>query len=64
MNKICVYAICENESKFVDRWVSSLQGEADCVVVLDTGSTDDTVEKLKKYEPFVTVKQYDYMKEL
>lgn len=64
MNKICVYAICKNESKFVDRWVSALQGEADCVVVLDTGSTDDTVEKLKKYEPFVTVKQYDYMKEL
>ena len=49
MNKICVYAICKNESKFVDRWISALQGEADCVVVLDTGSTDDTVEKLKKY---------------
>ena len=60
--KICVYAICKNESKFIDRWVSSLQGEADCVVVLDTGSTDDSVEKLKKYEPFVKVEQYDYIR--
>lgn len=61
--KICVYAICKNEEKFVDRWVESLKDEADCVVVLDTGSTDSTVEKLKAYEPFVTVKQYDYFKE-
>ena len=59
--KICVYAICKNEEKFVDRWVNSLKDEADCVVVLDTGSTDSTVEKLKAYEPFVTVKQFDYM---
>ena len=62
--KLCVYAICKDESKFIDRWVFSLQGEADCVVVLDTGSTDDSVEKLSSYAPFVTVTQYDYMKEL
>ena len=51
---ICVYAICKNESKFVDRWVESLK-EADKIIVLDTGSTDDTVEKLQKYSPLVTV---------
>lgn len=61
--KICVYAICKNEEKFVDRWVSAMINEADYVVVLDTGSTDSTVDKLKAYEPFVTVKQYDYFKE-
>ena len=61
--KICVYAICKNKEKFVDRWVSAMIDEADYVVVLDTGSTDSTVEKLKAYEPFVTVKQYDYFKE-
>lgn len=44
--KICVYAICKNESKFVDRWMDSMS-EADLVVVLDTGSTDNTVEKLR-----------------
>lgn len=45
--KICVYAICKNEEKFVDRWMDAV-GEADIVVVSDTGSTDCTVKKLKK----------------
>ena len=44
--KVCVYAICKNEEKFVDRWVSSMK-EADLIVVTDTGSDDTTVEKLK-----------------
>lgn len=44
--KVCVYAICKNESQFVERWMASM-GEADAVVVLDTGSTDDTVERLR-----------------
>ena len=49
MNKyrICVYAICKDEEKFVDRWMDSMN-EADMVVVTDTGSTDDTVTKLRK----------------
>lgn len=46
-NKICVYAICKNEAKFVERWYNSMK-EADCIVVLDTGSTDNTVEELKR----------------
>lgn len=45
--KIVVYAICKNEEKFVDRWMDSM-GESDLVVVTDTGSTDATVEMLKK----------------
>ncbi len=45
--KVCVYAICKNEEKFVDRWVNSMK-EADEIYVLDTGSSDNTVEKLKK----------------
>lgn len=44
--KIAVYAICKNEEKFIDRWVDSMN-EADIIVVADTGSTDNTVEKLK-----------------
>ncbi|MBO8424000.1 MAG: glycosyl transferase family 2 [Firmicutes bacterium] len=44
--KIAVYAICKNESKFVDRWMDSMS-EADEITVLDTGSEDDTVEKLR-----------------
>ncbi len=44
--KVCVYAISKNESKFVKRWYNSMK-EADEVYVLDTGSTDNTVELLK-----------------
>ena len=44
--KICVYAMTKNESKFVDAWMDSMS-EADYVVVLDTGSDDDTVYKLR-----------------
>ena len=43
--KVCVYAICKNEEKFVDRWYESIK-DADKIVVLDTGSTDSTMEKL------------------
>ena len=45
--KVCVYAICKNEEKFVDEWVKSMN-EADEIYVLDTGSTDDTVKRLKE----------------
>lgn len=44
--KVCVYAICKNEEKFVDRWMDSM-GEADAVIVTDTGSDDATVERLR-----------------
>jgi glycosyltransferase involved in cell wall biosynthesis len=43
--KVCVYAICKNEEKFVDRWVDSMK-EADLIVVTDTGSEDETVQRL------------------
>ncbi len=56
--KICVYAICKNESQFVDRWYESVK-EADYVCVLDTGSTDDTVENLKKYNIILSEKKYE-----
>lgn len=46
--KIIVYAISKNEEKFVDKWYNSMK-EADEIYVLDTGSTDKTVEKLKKH---------------
>lgn len=44
--KIGVYAICKNEAHFVDRWLDSME-EADVIVVCDTGSSDNTIEKLK-----------------
>lgn len=54
--KICVYAISKNEEKFVDRWYESIK-EADKIYVLDTGSTDNTVNKLKKHNIIVETKK-------
>ena len=45
--RVCVYAICKNEEKFVKRWYRSMS-EADEIVVLDTGSTDGTVPLLRE----------------
>ena len=45
--KICVYAICKNEEKFINRWVNSMK-EADEIYVLGTGSIDNTINLLKK----------------
>ena len=56
--KVIVYAISKNEEKFVDRWVDSMS-EADEIYVLDTGSTDKTVEKLKKRNVIVKTKTFN-----
>lgn len=57
-NKICIYAISKNERKFVDRWYESMK-EADSIVVLDTGSTDGTAERLKELGVIVDTKIID-----
>lgn len=56
--KLCVYAICKNESQFIDRWVDSMS-EADCICVLDTGSTDDSFLKLKSRGVYVEQKIFE-----
>ena len=45
--KICVYAIAKNEIKHVDRFCDAAK-DADYIAVLDTGSEDETVERLKE----------------
>ena len=56
IKKVCVYAICKNEEKFVDRWYESIK-DADYICVLDTGSTDKTVDLLKKHKIKTQVKE-------
>ena len=51
--KVVVYAICKNEAQFVRKWMESMS-EADEIVVLDTGSTDDTVALLRECGAQVT----------
>ena len=45
--KIAVYGISKNESKFVERFCESAK-LADHILIADTGSEDDTVEKARK----------------
>ena len=52
--KIVVYAISKNEAQFVQRWMDSMS-EADQVVVLDTGSDDETAALLRARGAAVTV---------
>jgi len=45
--RLAVYAIARNEEKHVSRFMQSIREEADLVLVLDTGSTDRTIELLR-----------------
>lgn len=56
IKKVCVYAICKNESKFIDRWYESIK-DADGIYVLDTGSTDDSVKKFIEHNITVMTKE-------
>lgn len=43
---ITAVGIVKNESPRVEKWIASLRGIADAAVIADTGSTDDTVDRL------------------
>src|SRR5262249_31684436 len=44
--KIAIYALAHNEAAHAERFMAAA-ADADCVIVTDTGSTDDTVERLR-----------------
>jgi glycosyltransferase involved in cell wall biosynthesis len=46
--KIAVYAISKNEEQFVERFCESAK-QADIILIADTGSTDNTVEKAREH---------------
>lgn len=56
--KIAVYAIAKNEEQFVERWYNSAK-DADYLFILDTGSSDNTVELAKSLGINVEVKKID-----
>ncbi|MBC7473589.1 MAG: glycosyltransferase [Candidatus Sericytochromatia bacterium] len=47
--KFSLCMIVKNESKNIARCLESVEGVVDEIIVVDTGSTDDTVEIAKKY---------------
>lgn len=46
--KIAVYAIAKNEAHFVNRFMASC-ADADCVVIVDTGSSDGTAKLSRQH---------------
>jgi len=61
--KIAVYTITKNEESFIPRWFESCR-DADELVILDTGSTDDTVKVardlgIKVYEQVFSAWRFD-----
>ncbi len=68
-HKITVYAITKNEEKNVKEWYQSMK-EADEIIVLDTGSDDNTVKylkecpKIKVYEQVIKPWRFDEARNL
>jgi glycosyltransferase involved in cell wall biosynthesis len=53
-HKVAITTICLNEEKFAQRFMESHKDYVDAIYILDTGSTDNTVEILKDYGAHVT----------
>ena len=46
---ICLNMIVRNESAIIERCLAAAAPHIDCYVICDTGSTDDTVEKIRTF---------------
>jgi glycosyltransferase involved in cell wall biosynthesis len=49
MQSLSVVIICKNEADIIGNTLQSLQGLTDDIVVYDNGSTDNTLEEIKKF---------------
>lgn len=49
INTLCLNMIVKNESKIIKRLFDSVLDIIDCYCICDTGSTDDTINIIKKY---------------
>jgi glycosyltransferase involved in cell wall biosynthesis len=48
MKQLSVVIICKNEADIIGQTLQSLQGLTDDIIVYDNGSTDNTIEEIKK----------------
>jgi tetratricopeptide (TPR) repeat protein len=49
MARICLNMIVRNEAAIIDRCLAAAAPYVDCYVICDTGSTDDTVERIRRF---------------
>ena len=47
--KLALILMIKNESKILQRCLEAVENVADCFCILDTGSTDNTVEIANKF---------------
>jgi glycosyltransferase involved in cell wall biosynthesis len=57
VSSLSVCAIIKNEETYLERWLNNVHSFADEIIVVDTGSTDSSVELLGKY-PTVRVETF------
>jgi glycosyltransferase involved in cell wall biosynthesis len=48
-DKLILLSMVKNESKIIERLMNSVKGRVDAIVICDTGSTDDTVERVSTW---------------
>ena len=49
MTRLCLNMIVKNEAAIIERCLAALAPHIDCYVICDTGSTDDTVERIRGF---------------
>jgi tetratricopeptide (TPR) repeat protein len=49
MARLCLNMIVRNEAAIIDRCLAAAAPYVDCYVICDTGSTDDTVERIQRF---------------
>lgn len=54
MYRLSLVMIARNEAHCIERCLASMQDHVDEIIVVDTGSTDDTVQKCKMFTPHVS----------
>ena len=48
-HKLILLSMVKNETQIIERLMNSVKGKVDAIVICDTGSTDDTVEKAEAW---------------
>ena len=53
MYRVSLVMIARNEARCIERCLAGIKDHVDEIIIIDTGSTDDTVEICKRFTPHV-----------
>ena len=60
MPTLAISQIVKNEAHVIERMLNSIKSIIDCGVFVDTGSTDNTIEVIKKWGETNNIPMYVY----